>query len=72
MDDVLAAYKGIRIRLQPTQLHDGTWKADFTLDEEHGSSTESVPYYGKNAYASRDEAKRAALDSARRIIDTKY
>ena len=69
MDDVIAAYQGVSIVLQPREIKGGGWMADFTLIEERGSETDAPPYYGKNAYSTREDAKRAGLDSARRIID---
>lgn len=69
MEDVIAVYKGVTIQLQPRELLDGGWMADFTLNEERGSETNATPYFGNNAYPSREEAKHAALDSAWEIID---
>jgi hypothetical protein len=40
----------------------------FTLIAGRGSAIEMVPYYEEHAYATREDAKRAALDSARRIL----
>jgi|CZKS01.1.fsa_nt_gi hypothetical protein len=66
MDNVIAVSEGATVLLQPRQLRAGGWMADFTLIEEH--TFEMVPYYGKNVYATREGAKRAAFKSARRII----
>ena len=72
MDDMIIAYKGVTIKLQPTKLRDGGWMADFTLYEENESAINLTPYHGKNVYASRGEAKLAAFNSAREIIDERH
>jgi len=58
-------YKNIGILPYPRELRAGGWKADFTLIEDDGMR----PYDGVNVYSTREEAIRASLDSARRIID---
>ncbi len=72
MDYMTVAYRGVTIELQPTELRDGGWMADFTLYEENGSATDATGYKGKNVYASGEEAKLAAFNSAREIIDERY
>jgi hypothetical protein len=71
-DQVIASYKGIKIRVHPTELRDGGWNADFTLQEDIGSTMTETPYYGQRAYPTRELAKQAALESARRVIDEKH
>jgi hypothetical protein len=66
-----AAHRGVRINLQPRELHAGGWTADFTLNEDNGSIINSTPYYGKNIYPTREEARLVGLHSACRVIDGK-
>jgi hypothetical protein len=72
MDDAIAVYEGVRIQLQPRELREGGWKADFTLIEERGPEIGETPFYGEITYRTRDDARLAALDSARRIINERY
>jgi hypothetical protein len=68
-DDVVASYNGVRILVQPTQLADGGWKANFTLLRLRGSETDAIPYYGERAYPTRQIAKQESLNAARLEID---
>jgi hypothetical protein len=61
-------YKGIGILPQPQELRAGGWKADFTLIDDRGSVTKLRKYHGQEVYPAREDAERAGLDSARRII----
>lgn len=67
-----SSYKGIGIDLRPVELQQGEWMADFNLIEEIGSETIVTPHHGRAALPTRDDAKKVALDSARRIIDERY
>jgi hypothetical protein len=62
-------YKSIGIQLQPQELRADGWKADFTLIDDRGSATKTTKYDGREVYPTREDAERAGLDSARRIID---
>jgi hypothetical protein len=66
---VVVAYKGVRILVQPTQLADRGWKANFTLLRRRGGETDAIPYYGERAYPTRQIAKQESLDAARAEID---
>jgi|CZKS01.1.fsa_nt_gi hypothetical protein len=65
-------YNGTGIWLAPKELLAGGWKADFTLIDDRGGEIRTTLYWGSEVYATRDEAKRAALDSARRIVSENY
>ena len=71
MSKVLGTYKSVNIQLQPKELQSGGWTGDFILYFDGGSTTEGVPYEGKTAYPTREEANRAALESAKEIIENK-
>ena len=58
-------HKDIGILPYPGELRAAGWSADFALIEDDGMRQ----YYGVNVYSTREEAMRASLDSARRIID---
>jgi hypothetical protein len=62
-------YEGIGIQIQPQELRVGGWKADFTLIDDRGSATKTAKYDGSEVYPTREDAKRAALQSAGSIID---
>lgn len=62
-------YKGIRIYLQPRELAEGGWTANFTLSEERGSQTTDTTFHGELTYETKELAERAAMGMARRKID---
>jgi hypothetical protein len=70
--DEPVSYKGVRITPQPSELHEGGWNADFTLDKANGDHDDDTLFCGKNTYPSREDAVRAAFDSARRVIDKSW
>jgi hypothetical protein len=57
-------YKGVGIQPEPSELLTGGWNGDFTLIDQ-----EPIKYWGKEIYSTREDAIRAALDFAQRIID---
>jgi hypothetical protein len=63
--------KGIGIQLQPQELRSGGWKAHFTLIDDSGSATKTTNYDGQEDYSTREDAERAALDSARESLTMK-
>ena len=65
IDDPIGHYSGYNIRVQPTELKEGGWIANFTLIRDEGPETVVTPYYGTRAFPSRDVAKREAFDAAK-------
>jgi hypothetical protein len=62
-------HRGIGILLQPQELQAGGWKADFALIDDCGSAIKMVNYDGTEVYPTREDAERAALQSASFIVD---
>lgn len=68
-DRGFVTYEGEIVRLQPRQLREGGWKADFTVIYCTSGFPYSIEYFGQNTYLTRSTAAFAALRSACEIID---
>jgi hypothetical protein len=62
-------YRGVNVLLHPQEVRPWGWKGDFTLIEDLGSKADPQAYSGKLSYPSREDAMRAALQSAIALID---
>jgi len=66
-----ALYKGVQIQVQPRDLGNGEWRADFTLFDEQGSFVDTPHYELPGKYSNREEAVQAALEAAWQMIDSR-
>lgn len=64
-------YKHRWIELTPRRdTHDGTWRCQFMIIGFKHTSWSYHQGYANGTFASRDAAKSAALEKAKRLVDT--
>lgn len=69
-DNLIAHYAGFTIKVALTSHRSGNrWTSSFTLIPGEGGEITYGPYYASTLFATREEAKQAALDRARIEID---
>jgi hypothetical protein len=71
-DDLIERYAGFTIEVTLAGHRSGDrWTGDFTLIQDGGAEITYGPYYGRNIFATREDAIRAAFASARAEIETR-
>jgi hypothetical protein len=76
-DDLIERHAGFRIEIALVGHRSGDrWTGDFTLIQEGAaeitySPYSYSPYYGSSIFGTREDAKRAALASAKAEIDSR-